>query len=531
MPPVSRVPELRPRPLASPGSLPGDFLSGRPEARGLFPAAAVRGPTGPARGGRLPPEALGASSPEAREKLERILRGEGFFVSTGQQPVLFLGPLYVLYKALAAVELARRMEGALGRPALALFWIASDDHDWKEVGSVRLFDTENRLREVRLAPPPGWEARPAGAAPLTQAVDARLDEIEKLLPKTEFSDTYLTLLRDAYSTGRTLGQAFACALTALLAGRSFAWLDAASGQVKSAARPLLARVLQEADAVERALGEGAERVMEAGYEPAISRRPGAVPLFYDTGTSRERIHLAGSRAGAGVGGDEAELDLLLQRLEEAPERFGPNVSLRPALESWLLPVGATVLGPSEIAYWAQLPPLFDLLGVDFPAVRPRLSWLAVESKVAKVLDKLQVGPEGFLDGGEALEAREVRKARPAAVEAALAELRAAVGRGMGLVEEAVASHLPGIRSAVGKARSQAFRTVQELEAQVDARLREEGEVLLEQIRKAALHLHPEGVAQERVLSPLYYLARYGAPFLEALEERARGESPPLWPAA
>lgn len=253
-------------------------------------------------------------------------------------------------------------------------------------------------------------------------------------------------------------------------------------------------------------------------------------MFYDTGTARERLHRVGDRLRAGREGEERALAAWLEELEAAPERFGPNVALRPVLESWLLPVGATVLGPGELGYWSQLPDLFALHRVGMPAVRPRHGWLLVEGKVRKVLDKLEEEPEALADGGEALARRAVRESWPPEVESALGALRGAIGRGMEEVERAVAEHLPGIRSAVGKARSQAFGAVDELEGRVDARLRERREVVIEQIRKAALHLYPDGRPQERVQSPLYYLARYAEALLDGLEERSAATSPPLWRA-
>ncbi len=492
--------------------------------------------SGPARSGgrpaaRLPPEAFGTTGSEASARLERILAGEGTLVSTGQQPLLFLGPLYVLYKAISALELARRLETETGRPALALFWVASDDHDWAEVGRTRIVDTENRLQELRLAPPAGWEGRPAGVAPLPDRVSELIEQMFQFLPNTDFVQAYLELFQGTWRPGRSLGEAFGRSLAGLLPGRPLAWLDAGSGALKRAAAPLLESALRNAGDAAEALESGGGKISALGHEAPLPVLAGATDVFYDTGAERARLYREENRVRAGREGPERTLEETLAELEDAPERFGPNVALRPVLESWLLPVGATVLGPGELAYWSQLPDLFALHEVPMPAVHPRHGWLLVEAKVTKVLEKLDEEPEAFADRGEEVARRAVRDARPAELERALEELRGGLGRALDEVETAVVEHLPGIRSAVGKARSQAFAVARELEDQVDARLRERREVVLEQIRKAALHLYPDGAPQERVQSPFYYLARYGTGLLDALEERSRQATPPLWPAA
>lgn len=220
------------------------------------------------------------------------------------------------------------------------------------------------------------------------------------------------------------------------------------------------------------------------------------------------------------------VEALMEELDERPERFSPNVALRPVLESWLLPVGATVLGPSEIAYWAELPDLFRWAGSPIPLVVPRLGWTVVEAKIQKVLDKIDASVEAFQDGGEALVRRETERGRPPEIEESLSSARQSIGRAFGDLEEAVAEELPGVRSAVGAARHGAFEAVDELARRVDERVRREQEVLHRQIRKCAVHLWPDRRPQERVLNSLYYLARYGTAFLDALEaageERAAG---------
>lgn len=527
---MSPAPSIRPRLPGDEDSLARDLSEGAEKATDLFPDAVLSpaGSDGAAKPGRLEPDAFGTTTPEARRRLERILDGDGILVSTGQQPVLFTGPLYVLYKAVGAIQLAEEVERATGKPALASFWIASDDHDWEEVGGTRLLDRENRLRSVRLEPPPERAERSAGPAPLPAAVDECLDEVSQILPESEFVGDYIDLFRDAYRPNRPVSEAFARALSGVLGRRPMAWLDAGGEEVKRASAPLLRRSLEEAGEEERAVRRGTDRVREAGYEVQIPLMGDGTHVFYDTGEARVRLYATESGDfRLGRDGPRAARAEVLEELQREPARFSPNVSLRPVLESWLLPVEYSVVGPGETAYWAQLPQLFEHRGVEMPTLRPRPSWVIVEDKVEKVLRKLGAGPGDFRDGGEELIHGVVSESRPEAVDSALGELRVAIHAATEDVDEALDRELPGIRSSVGKARSDLFGAVDELEQAVDRRVEERQEVLVRQIRKAAAHLYPDGEPQERVLNPLYYLARYGRDFLAAVE--AAGRQRPLRP--
>lgn len=511
------LPRLEPRPLAAPGSLAGDLLAGAGPARGLLPDGDL--PSTP--GSRIPGDVVRTAGPEARRRLEEVLHGDGVLVTTGQQPLLFLGPVYVLYKAVTAVVLAERLREA-GTPALALFWVAGDDHDWAEVGRTRLPDLGNRLREISLPPPGERKGRAVGPTRLGDGIAGLLEEIIDLLPDSDFKPFYLDLFREAYRPGRTLSEAFGQALTGVLDGQPLAWLDSTDSALRRSAAPLYRRVLGEAGEVEEAFRAATRSVREAGYEPLIHDEAGGVPLFVDRPSGRTRLHRVGE-GGLRLGreGEAVPRERVLEELEAHPERFSPNVALRPVLASWLLPTRATVLGPGEMAYWAQLPGLFRWAGVPFPRLRPRGGWTVVEGKVEKVLEKLDAGPEAFRDGGEDLVRRVRERGRPPGVQEALAGARRAVQEALGEVEEAVQAELPGLRSAVGAARHEAFESLDRLQGAVDQRVDEQNDVLLQQIRKAAVHLWPDGEPQERVVSPLYYLSRYGASFVDRLVDRTR----------
>ena len=499
-------PEFLPRPLGAPGSIAEAVLSaGEPRflplATGL--ASADHPPT---RRALLESGSFGVSGPGARARLESVLRGDGYFVTTGHQPVLLLGPLYVLYKALTAISLAGRLEETLAAPVVPLFWIASDDHDWDEVGSTTILDRSNALRSLSLPVPDGSGRRSVGPHPLDSSGVDVLSALPEIVPESEFTAYYLELIRDAYAAGRPVSAAFAELLASVLGDRGYVWIDSAGPEVRRAAAPFHDRLLSDWDGVIEAEAAGARALQASGFEVPISRVDDALPLFFDKGDGRHRVRRDGAESRA----------LWHRRLQTTPEGFSPNVASRPALESYLLPVAATVLGPGEIAYWSQLVPLFDFLDVPLPSIHPRAAWTLVEARTRRILDRTGLSPQDLAPGAESAMARLTREARPEAVERALDRFRGGTERGASALEEAVAEHMPGLRGAAGKMRKGILDAVSELSRQVDRATRERLDVRLGQVRRAGANLFPRRRPQERVLNPFSFLCRYGPGLVERL---------------
>ena len=525
-------PRIAARRLADGGSLAGDAIAGLNEAARLFPQAPARRPR-PAGSGidgatasPLPADAFRVASSAAAERLDGVLAGDGLTVTTGQQPGLFLGPLYSLYKAVTAVRLAEDVERATGRPTLAVFWVASDDHDWEEVAACRILGADEELVTLRIDPPTGRAGRSVGTTALPEGIEELLARFRSGAggavagaPVSWFAE-----LGAAYRPGRSFGEAFGEALRGALDGLPLAVLDSARPEVRHAASGLYRRVIEEPGAVIDAMAEGRRAVEEAGYEPALTPPAEGLQIFCDGGGGRRHVlrHADGFDAGADQPLTAAGL---LEHLERTPDAFTPAAALRPVLESRLLPVAATVLGPGEINYWAQLWPLFKALGVAMPAIAPRDTWTLVEPRVDRLLDRLNLDVARVEREGEALDDRWIAGARPPAVQLALEALDVDVAEAFDILEEAVERELPGIDSAAGKARHRVAEALAAFSRTVDARVREREAVALGQAERVRRHLLPGGRPQERVVAAAQFLTRHGRRLVHDLLEASRVAGP------
>jgi len=457
----------------------------------------------------------------AADRLTAFVEEEGFVVTTGQQPGLFGGPLYTLYKAFTAVALARRLEDVMERPVLPVFWIASEDHDWEEARLTHVLDPGNELEEVALPPREGEAAPPLHSLPMTNEVTALVERMGELLPATDFSERWLELLRRTHAPGVTLPQAFQGILEALTTDLGLFLVQSHAPALKTASLPLLLRELEGSGAAEVALRDRAQALEEAGYPLQVPLLEDATNLFLEGPAGRERIFREGAgklrlrESGRIVSRSEVET-----QARAAPGTLSPNVLLRPVIEAEVFPTLSYVAGPGEVAYLPQTAPLFGIHGVSMPVTHPRASLMLVEGKVDKVLEKFSLDLDDLSRPHHELAGRILRDEIPEDVRQALGKLRGEVARGTGELAKAVRGVDPTLGGPVEHIRNQAFSLLDDMEKKVVQSMKREREVALAQLRKAQLNLFPLGKPQERVLNAFQYLVRYDRKLLDGVAAAA-----------
>lgn len=460
------------------------------------------------------------------ERLDAVVREGGAFVVAGQQPGLFGGPLYTLYKAVTAVALAGVLEERLEAPVAPLFWVASEDHDWSEVRDLRVLDPENELRTIHLERPQedsdGGPAPPFHRLPAGAGVEEALQHLLDALPDTEFAAPFADLLREAYGPDVSLNRSFAELLQGLPGLEQLCTVDAADPGLKEVTLPWLLEELDGAEESEARLQERTRELEAAGFPAQVPVLRDGVNLFLEGPRGRERVFRDPETGGFRLrhSGTRFTREEVVRKVEGDPRALSPNVLMRPVAESAALPVLASVTGPGEIAYFGQLGPLFQRHGVGMPVVQPRLSAFMVEGKVSKVLEKFHLEVEDMARPRHEVEGRLVREELPDDVAAALQDIRRHLGEGSGELERAAQEIDPTLKGSVDRARRQAFHAFEEAEKKVLQGLKRRNEVTLNQLAKAQRNLYPEGRPQERVLSPFYFLFRYGPSLVDRLRKEA-----------
>lgn len=472
---------------------------------------------------RVPPADLRpAFENDGDGRLDALLTGEALCVTTGQQPGLLLGPLYSLYKGLTALALAERLEARLARPVVPVFWVAGDDHDFLESAHTHVLSRSSDVE--RLALPDR-----APDAPLTPMYRERLGpEIAAVLeafwaeqPDTEYRAEVEAWLAGAYRPEATVADAFAQALTGLLGPRGVLVFRPTHPAAKAAMRPWLGRALDQAAALDRALADRAAELAGRGASTPVHVGDGASLVMLEGREGRDRLVLDDGSLHARRSGERYLPEELAGVLEAEPERFSPNVLLRPVVEAALLPTVAYVGGPGELAYLPQCAPVYDALGVTPQPPVPRWSGMIIEARVRKVLDKYDIAPDDLhLPEGQ-LEQRLVRGDLPAEAADAFARLRELLDREYGVVRDAAIAIDPTMRKPVESTRNAALAGVRDVEKRLVSHLKQRNDTLVQQLARARAALFPLGKPQERILGLPPFLTRYGSGFVDTVLEAVR----------
>ena len=434
-------------------------------------------------------------------------------VVTGQQAGLFGGPLYTLHKAITAIKLARTVTAERGVRAVPVFWIDSEDHDWEEVRGCTVLDDEQQPHAIQLAALEGAGDRSIARLVVEQQGQAAVDALRAVLPATEFSDELLLMLADAYAPGRSMSAAFGRVLEHMLGRHGLVVYDAADPATKPLAAGLFARALDPPGRTSQLAADAGARLEQLGYHAQVAPVEHSAPLFLMNG-AREAIRWHDGTAV--VGEREMPIAELVALATNHPERFSPNVLLRPLVQDTIFPTICYVGGPAELAYLGQLKDVYAHFGVPMPLVMPRASASVVDSSTLRTLGKIDVPFAGYQRRDELTLNQLLERQLPPEIDKSFAEATAAIASRLEAVTAAaslVDSTLEGAaKSTLGKMQ----HDLQSLHGKVVHAAKRKDETLRRQFSRTQGQLFPNGQPQEREVGAVWLLNRFGPAAVDRL---------------
>ncbi|BDP41683.1 hypothetical protein DAETH_16520 [Deinococcus aetherius] len=459
---------------------------------------------------------LGTLDARVEATLTRLAHPASRVVVTGQQAGLLTGPAYSVHKGADAALLARQLDRE-DAPVVAVYWVASQDHDAAEVASTTLLDHGEELRRLTLDVPQGVPVGRVGwREEWTAQVLGLLDAFDTA---PEYRAAVRSRVERAVAGGGSYADVFARLIHGLLAPAGLLVLDPLHPALATLMAPTLDRELERPLGGPALIEDAAERLLEAGFEPQLRRPAGATNLFLEEGDGQRRLlRFDGKRFSTETGTYTREE--LLALLDADPSCLTPAAGLRPVVQDALLPTLAFVVGPGEIAYGAQLAGVYELHGLRQPLLWPRLSVTWLEPNVARLLARLnataaevQADPEGVLGRALARErgAGAASQERLATLDAELRALTEELGAlDPTLARAAERTHL----RTTGRIRHLQTLALRALARQEDDRTR--------QLTRLKRHLLPLGTPQEREMNFLTFLLKHGETPLRRLLELPPG---------
>jgi bacillithiol biosynthesis cysteine-adding enzyme BshC len=436
-------------------------------------------------------------------------------ILTGQQVGFFTGPLYTIYKALTAIQIAGELKKR-GFRAIPIFWMDTEDHDLREVTLRTVLNPNSSLenidfRSIFSEEPPACSV---GSIPLPEAIREAVQNYLSHFPDSDEKPGLKLQLESTYRSGATLAQSFAELLLRILPGSGLILFNPQDAEAKRLASAVFQTALQKEDAVRNALLQRNQQLEQSGFHSQVKVLENSTVLFLTKDGERRALERKDSRFRLKNTDRTCGLDELLDAAAGTPERFSPNVLLRPLVQDHLFPTVAYVGGSSEVAYFAQIEALYEMFDCPMPVIWPRHSLTLVEPEVGAEMDRLGVGVQDCFHGKQILAEKTVQNADFSKAAATLDKLGEHLDQILTEVKPDMQAVEPPLAQALETARRKILHNVQHLKSQV---------IRFEGIRNSSTlgiidlllnNCYPYQNLQERELGIHHFLARHGSSVLD-----------------
>lgn len=316
-------------------------------------------------------------SEATKVNIQALHKNNTFTITTGHQLNLFSGPLYFLYKIVSVINLTRELKTAYpNNHFVPVYWMATEDHDFEE---INYFDFKNKKIH--------WNRESKGPVGRlsTEGLAAVFEVFSKELGPGNNADYLRELFKNAYLEHATLADATRFLANELFKEQGLVIVDGDDTALKSIFAPFVQQELLQQTSFKKV-----SETIEEFKDYTIQVNPREINLFYIEDDLRERIIFEDSRYKINNTKSEFTETEILKELENYPEKFSPNVILRPLYQEVILPNLCYIGGGGEIAYWLELKNNFKANQITFPILLLRNSALLVTEKQAHKADTLNL---------------------------------------------------------------------------------------------------------------------------------------------
>ncbi|MEO6404264.1 MAG: bacillithiol biosynthesis cysteine-adding enzyme BshC [Ferruginibacter sp.] len=449
------------------------------------------------------------ASPAVKFNIDSLVQENTFTICTAHQPNIFTGHLYFIYKIMHAIKLADELNAEYKDiHFVPVYYMGSEDADLEELGEIEISGKKYT-----------WNTKQTGAVgrmkidkPFLQLID----ELEAQLKVETHGDEIIELVKKYYREGETIESSTFQFVHALFQQYGLLILLPDDAALKKSFAPIMRKELEQqfsADAVAETIKHfpATYKVQAAGRE---------LNLFYLNDNIRERIEA--TKNGFAIANTSLHFSPveLLSELDNHPERFSPNVILRPVFQEFILPNIVFIGGGGELAYWLELEKVFEVANVFFPMLVLRNSFMLLQKKQLKLMQKHQLNPVDFFMPVNDLFKSIVEKLSSTRLhldeeKKSLSNLYEQIAEAAAKVDKSLLLHSENLK----------VKTIKRLEQLEQKMLRAEKkkfEATERQINKIKSGLFPGGTLQERKDNLLYWYAIWGTDFIKMLYENSKG---------
>jgi bacillithiol synthase len=446
------------------------------------------------------------ASQKTMENIERLGEDKVYTVVTGQQLTLYGGPLFTIYKILTAIQISQSYEKKFNIKLVPVFWLADEDHDFDEIAALGI-PASDHIAKLRYETEKREHKRVAEIE-LDEGFNQFKSDLNNLLSETDFSDTLWGLLDSFYKPGQKISDAFGSLVMKLFGKYGLVLAGSNSAQIKKLTSKVLICSVQQSDSILKTLKKTSDRLSEEGYPTQVLIQESNLFWIDDQG-NRIKIH---KEEGSWFTDDKTQQwtgDEIIENIKQSPNKFSPNVFLRPVLQDFLLPTFAYVGGPGEIAYYAQMKEFYKEFDLSIPLIIPRFSATIVESGIDRIMEKLPFSFNHYINRIDELESSYISQTDSPDLEALFSSWKEEIELLTESMKKRIAEIDPTLEGTAGKASATYFTELDKLKGKLYRSIKQKEETQLNRIAKIKHHLFPESSLQEREVAFIYFMNKYG----------------------
>ena len=429
-----------------------------------------------------------------------------FTVTTGHQLNLLGGPLYFLYKIISTINLAKELKHKYPQNKFVpVFWMATEDHDFEEINH---FNFQNKRFQ--------WTQETSGAvgALSTSELSEFIEVFSNVLGNSRHALELKALVKKAYLGHTNLADATRYLVHVLFGSEGLVIIDGNDAALKQLFIPHITSEFTNQQAFKNVSETNRQlTAIDATYK--IQVNPRELNLFYLKENLRERIVKENETYRVLNTDIEWDLSSVLEEVKSHPERFSPNVIMRPLYQEIILPNLCYIGGGGELAYWLQLKSYFEAEHIQFPILLHRNSVLLINEKQHEKLDKLKVSASDLFQEKQALIQSQIKKIStlPIDFSSQKEQLKQQFKHLYRLADQTDKS----FKGAVSAQEKKQIKGLEVLEKRLLKAEKNAHKDYIERLEAIHLELFPKGGLQERITNFSEFYLAHGDAFIEHLK--------------
>ncbi len=455
-------------------------------------------------------------SDKTNANIAKLSKKNTVAIFTGQQLGLVGGPLYTIYKIFTAIKLSEYLsEKFTGFNFVPVFWLAGDDHDFEEVTNLKFIDKNNELKKIYYYDFNNKEANKGSIGNLKfgNSINDFKTEIKSSIRETEFSKKFFKLLDKILVEGKTFKDSFFDLIFKIFDDAGLIIFNPQDSEIKELLKPIFLKELNDFNIhSSEVLLTSAD--LDENYHTQVKVKP--INLFYSNETGRHLIEPVNDEFRLKGKRKHITKEEMFELLEKFPERFSPNVLLRPVCQDYLFPTGFYIAGPGEISYFAQVMPLYKNYNVSQPIIYPRASATIVESNIAKILMKFNLSVKDFFAGEKTLKENVLNTLSSNNVETIFYTATKSIEESLTKLTEQLSFIDNTIGEVSNKNKEKILNQLKVLQTKALKGEENKYSAAMRQLKKAQNILYPNNNLQERELSIVNFINKYGTDFFDWL---------------